>query len=140
MMNGGLAHVGSCGVTIEMRSATSWRAFNKSVPGSNSSTICEYCGTDFDRIRSRPGAPLSASSSGTVTSSSTSPAVRPSDGVCTSTFGGANSGKTSTCELGSCNAPTTINATAKATTRNLNFRLERTMELNIWEPSRLCHG
>ena len=45
--------------------------------------------------------PFSAASSGTVTRDSTSLVERPGASVCTSTSGGANSGKTSSGVLGS---------------------------------------
>ena len=98
IMTGGAAHVGSVGVTMAMRSGTSCRASRRSVPGLKIITIDESCGTDFERIMSRSGTPCSACSSGTVTSSSTSDAVSPREIVWISTFGGANSGKTSTGE------------------------------------------
>src|SRR5688572_31963572 len=54
--------------------------------------------SDFDRRTSRLGIPNRACSIGMVTSASTSVVERPTQIVCTSTFGGANSGKTSRSE------------------------------------------
>jgi transposase InsO family protein len=48
--------------------------------------------------------------------------------VCTSTFGGANSGKTSTGIARSRPPPKTIIATARPTTRYLNLRLDPTIQ------------
>ncbi len=96
IITGGAAQVGSVGVTFPTRSATSCRACSRSVPRSKKSVIEDSCGTDFERIMSRPGSPWSACSSGTVTSSSTSAADSPRVIVWISTRGGANSGKTST--------------------------------------------
>ena len=95
-ITGGAAQVGSVGVIWASRSATSWRASSSFVPGLKSSTTCESWMTDFERIVSRPSMPASDCSSGTVTSCSTSSADRPMQIVWISTFGGANSGKTST--------------------------------------------
>ena len=92
-MTGGLAHVGSVGVTAAIRSATSWRASSRFPPRSKISSIEDTSRTDFERITSRPSIPASACSSGTVTRDSTSAADSPSDGVWTSTRGGANSGR-----------------------------------------------
>ena len=75
--------------------------------------------------------PLIACSIGTVTSSSVSEAVSPSVMVWISTFGGANSGKTSTLACRNCPAPTAIIVTAAARTRYRNFRLDRTIQLSM---------
>src|SRR5947207_3729718 len=99
IMTGGPAQLGSWAEVSAIRSDTHCRALMGSVPGLKIISTDDSCGTDFDRMTSRPGTPLRASSSGTVTRDSTSDGDRPSAGVCTSTFGGANSGKTST---GSC--------------------------------------
>ena len=65
IMNGGLAQVGSVGRDdVAMRSCTTCRASRRSVPRSKIISICESCGTDFDRITSRSGTPLSDCSSG----------------------------------------------------------------------------
>ena len=61
--------------------------------------------------------PLSAFSSGTVTRLSTSVVERPGASVCTSTSGGANSGKTSQATSGIRRTPTIARAAARATTR-----------------------
>ena len=129
MIDGGTAQLGSVGVTVAIRSCTSWRASSKSVPRSKMSVIEESCGTELERITSRCGTPLSWCSSGTVTNSSTSAAERPSVGVWISTRGGANSGKTSTrASRRSSVAPNTIRAAAASTTRNRNRRLAVTIQ------------
>ncbi len=96
IMKGGLAHVGSCGEICAMRSATCCRAVNRSVPGLKIISTDDSDSTDFERMSSSPGTPFRVCSSGIVTSCSTWFADRPKAGVWTSTFGGANSGKTST--------------------------------------------
>src|SRR5690349_12916064 len=126
-ITGGAAQVGSDGVTVAIRSETSWRAFSRSAPGVKISTIEDSCSTDLERISSSPSTPLRASSSGTVTSCSTSAAVRPMAMVWISTFGGANSGKTSTEAVLSWTPPNAIIATAMATTKARNFRLNPTI-------------
>ena len=123
-MTGGAAQVGRLGDTVAMRSCTSWRARIRSVPGLNSSSIEDSCGTDLDRMSSRPWMPFSPASSGTVTSCSTSEVDRPTQAVWMTTRGGANSGKTSTCIFGSEVMPRIIRPTAAATIRCRNFRLE----------------
>src|SRR4051812_37441002 len=66
IMKGGAAHVGRLLVASAIRSLTSCRARISSAPGLKISRIDDSCGTDFDRITSTPGTPLSAFSSGTV--------------------------------------------------------------------------
>ncbi|GAP60234.1 hypothetical protein AHiyo1_37140 [Arthrobacter sp. Hiyo1] len=122
-MTGGAAHVGRADVTAAIRSETTWRAFSKSVPCLKMSTIEDSCGTDLERSSSRPGMPLREASIGTLTSSSTSCAVRPRQAVWISTRGGANSGKTSMDAELNCTEPNSITAQASATTTVLNLRL-----------------
>jgi hypothetical protein len=117
IMNGGLDQVGRFGVTEAMRSATNCRAVSRSVPRSKIISIDDSCSTDLERITSSPGIPLSACSSGIVTSDSTSDADSPREGVWISTRGGANSGKTSICVWRSCPTPKNIRAVVSATTR-----------------------
>jgi hypothetical protein len=81
------------------------------------STIDDSCGTDFDRITSTPGTPLSAFSSGTVTSCSTSAGESPRQIVWISTRGGANSGNTSTGTFCSRATPNQTSAAPTARTR-----------------------
>lgn len=100
-MIGGLAQRGRPGVARASRSWTNCREVMRSVPGWKISLMDERSATDFERMTSRSGTPFRASSRGTVTSSSTSAGDRPSAAVCTSTCGGANSGKTSTGACGS---------------------------------------
>src|SRR3954452_19578167 len=126
--NGGAAHVGSVGRTVCMRSETSWRALKRSVPRLKRSSRLLSCGTDEERMVSTPGMPFSASSSGTLTSSSTSEAVSPRHAVWIVTIVGANSGKTSTCWLRTSAVPKYTSAAAMATTRERNLRLEPTIQ------------
>ena len=79
-----------------MRSATCCLAVSRSLPGLKIISTDDKDSTDFERISSSPGTPLRVCSSGIVTRASTWFADSPRDGVCTSTLGGANSGKTST--------------------------------------------
>jgi hypothetical protein len=72
---------------------------------------------------SSPSTPASACSSGTVTSDSTSAAESPSVIVWTSTFGGANSGNTSTGMLRICPSPKNISPAAAAVMMNRYRRL-----------------
>ena len=131
---GGAAQVGRVGLIVAMRSWTSWRASRRSVPCSNSSTIWESCSTDFERISATPGTPLSDCSRGTVISDSTSVGASPIATVWISTFGGANSGNTSTgASLTRC-TPMNTRADASATMMKRNFRLDPTihrMEIDL---------
>ena len=94
-MTGGRATTGNRTASAATRSWTYCRALWMSVPSSNSSTTDDSPSTDLERIVFKPGVPLRAFSSGTLTSASTSSVERPGASVCTSTFGGANSGNTS---------------------------------------------
>ncbi len=123
IMNGGAAHVGSVGVISATRSATSCRACSRSVPGLKIISICESWMTDLERMMSSPSTPARACSSGTVTRFSTSSADRPMQMVWISTFGGANSGKTSTGIARTWDVPKIINPAAAARTRKRNRRL-----------------
>ena len=107
-ITGGAAQVGRVALTAVIRSCTSWRASIRSVPRSKISSTLDSCGDDFDRRMSRSSTPLSACSSGTVTSSSTSAVDRPRQTVWTMTRGGANSGKTSSRDDGRTTIPTAI--------------------------------
>ncbi len=113
------------------RSCTRCRASMRSVPILNRTVTCERARTDEERITSTFGMPLSASSMGIVIISSTSAAVIPGPSVWISTFGGANSGKTSTGILRSSWLPKTSKAAASANRRNRNLRLEPTAQRNI---------
>ena len=104
------------GETIARRSCTSWRARSRSVSLENSSSIDDSCGTERDRMSSRPRSPFSPCSRGTVTSSSTSEVDRPTQAVWITTRGGANSGNTSTRICGRATMPRTISTTEAATT------------------------
>lgn len=77
-----------------------------------------------------PGVPRRASSIGIVMSSSISADVMPFPSVCTSTLGGANSGKTSTGMRRSSSGPKTSSAAYAGRTRKRNLRLERTSQAN----------
>jgi hypothetical protein len=72
-MTGGVsAEAGRLAVAITRRSCTSWRAWRRSVPRLNWSTICESPFTDLERMTSSSGVPMSTSSIGLVIRSSTS--------------------------------------------------------------------
>ena len=133
-MTGGAAQLGSVGVMVAMRSATSCRASSRSVPCSKNSTICDSCWTDLERMVSTPGMALNDCSMGVVISSSTSVGPSPMAMVWTSTLGGANSGKTSTEVLPSCCTPKNIRNAVNATTMNRNFRLEPTIQRILAAP------
>src|SRR6185312_6991100 len=116
------------GIAIATRSFTSWRASRLSVPRLKMSVIDESPGTVFERITSSPGVELSDCSIGIVMSCSTSSVDMPRPSVCTSTNGGANSGKTSTGMSRTRVAPRAIMPTASATTMNRNCRLDLTIQ------------
>ena len=117
MITGGAAQVGRLAVTPDNRSCTSCRARNWSVPDLKISRIEDSWCTDRDRSWSRPGRPVIAFSSGTVTSSSTSEVDSPTAIVWISTRGGENSGNTSSRIDGNRVVPPTISARPAATTR-----------------------
>ena len=124
-MTGGAAQVGSVGSTVASRSWTTCRAWIRSVPRSKIISTDESCGTDAERISSRRATPLSACSSGTVTSSSVSSEESPTQMVWTSTRGGANSGKASDAGVAHLAGAEDHHApSAAATTRKRNLRLE----------------
>ena len=127
-ITGGAAQVGRVALTAVIRSCTSWRASIRSVPRSKISSTLDSCGDDFDRRMSRSSTPLSACSSGTVTSSSTSAVDSPRQTVCTMTRGGANSGKTSSRDDGRTTTPTAIMSTPSAATRCRKRRLVATVQ------------
>src|SRR6185312_12911722 len=129
IMKGGAAQVGSVLVASAIRSLTSCRARISSAPRLKISVIDDSCGTDFDRITSMPGTPLSAFSNGTVTSCSTSAGDSPRQIVWISTRGGANSGNTSTATSRSRATPNQISTTLRARTRYRNRRLELMIRL-----------
>src|SRR2546428_12395531 len=99
-----------------------------SVPSLKMRRIADRPVTDLERRMSSSGVPLSCSSIGRVISSSTSLAVMPMPSVWISTMGGANSGKTSTGMERRRSTPKYIIAAAAAITRNLNFRLDPTIQ------------
>src|SRR6516225_5619819 len=68
---------------------------------------------------------------GKVTSCSTSAADRPGHSVCTTTWGGANSGNTSSRALAVANMPTPINIAANTTTTMRLWIDQWTMDCNI---------
>ena len=127
-MIGGAAHVGRFGATLCNRSCTSCRERIRSVPGSKMSSICESWPTDLERSTSSAGMPASACSRGTVTRVSVSSGVSPRVTVWISTFGGANSGNTSTGMSRSCVMPNSIIAPPRATTRKRNRMLVETIQ------------
>src|SRR5918992_1635104 len=90
---------------------------------------CGSPGREADSILSRKAIPTRRScSSGTVISCSTSSAERPRASVWTSTWGGLNSGRTSTDVFPSCVTPRAMTATPPATIRRRNLRLEPTIQ------------
>ena len=80
-------------------------------------SICESCGTDFERRISSPSTPARACSIGTVTRDSTSAVDIPRAIVWISTLGGANSGNTSTGTFWIRPRPMSIIPAAAARTR-----------------------
>ncbi len=92
----GAMPAGSCSRTCARRSATSWRLRYTSVPQSNSAYTMERPTPEVERTRVTPGMPLSAVSSGKVTSCSTSSGAMPPASVSTVTSGLLRSGNTST--------------------------------------------
>src|SRR5215212_2539588 len=102
--------------------------------------------TDSERITSTPSMPLSRSaSSGTVIISSTSLAESPNASVWTSTYGGVNSGRTSTGAFRSCTIPTAITPTAIPMIKTLKRRLVPMIERIIADnlPAQMlsrCHS
>ena len=112
------------------RSWTTWRAWKRSVPSSNSITTDERPGIDSDRISLSHATPFNRSaSSGTVISCSTSAADRPRASVWTSTIGGRNSGRVSTSVLGIWITPNSVTAAAKTTTSARRCKLVPTNRL-----------
>ena len=122
------ADAGRLGIAIATRSFTSWRASRLSVPRLKKRVIADSPGTVFDRMTSSPGVLFSDCSIGIVISCSTSSVDMPSPSVCTSTNGGANSGKTSTGMSRTRVAPKTIMPTPSATTMKRNCRLDLTIQ------------
>ena len=128
---GGFETFGSACACV-MRSATTCRAVNRSVPGSKTRKIRDMPGTDCERMSLRNAMPLSRSCSiGTVISCSTSADDNPSASVCTSTVTGAYSGRTSTGIERSSETPTMSVSAPSATTSSRNFMLQATIQLVI---------
>src|SRR5689334_627646 len=126
-MVGGLDTWGNANACA-MRSVTICRARTRSVPGSKVMRIEERPGADLEAMVFSQGTPLSKSCSiGTVINCSTSSAERPRASVWTSTYGGVNSGKTSTGMAGSWMMPATSSPAASATTKSRDFRLAPTI-------------
>ena len=108
-ITGGAAQVGRFGATCCRRSWTSWRERMRSVPGSKIISICDSWPSDLDRSTSRFGHAVQRllqrdGHQGLGLLAATSPRVT----VWISTFGGANSGKTSTGIWRSCAMPKSI--------------------------------
>src|SRR5919108_1634114 len=95
-MIGTVATIGKLGRERANCSFVTCRAAQMSVPCLNQRTTDDTPSTVLERMTASPGTPLSACSSGMVISSSTSTVDIPGASVWISTFGGANSGKTST--------------------------------------------
>jgi hypothetical protein len=137
IMNGGADQVGRVGEIAAIRSATSCRAVNRSVPRSKMRRMSDSCSADLERISSRPGTPCSACSSGTVIRDSTCVGDSPMASVWISTRGGANSGNTSTGMSLARWKPKNIRPAVRATTMYRNFRLDPTSQRNtVRLPSR----
>ncbi|MDQ0820933.1 hypothetical protein QFZ69_001812 [Arthrobacter sp. V1I7] len=134
MRSGGVETLGrACACVI--RSATSWRARRRSVPGSKTSSIDDSPGTDFDRISSSHATPLRRSASiGEVMSCSISTADRPKASVWISTCAGANSGMVSTAMCGTLTTPRAMSPAARASTRMRNWILNRVTQPNMASP------
>ena len=99
------------------RSWTTCRASRRSVPGSKISVMEDSPFTDSERMPSRNATPLSSRFSiGAVISCSTSSADSPSASVCTSTYGGENSGSASVLASRDCSTPSTTSPAASAST------------------------
>ncbi len=126
-MTGGFATFGNVYARLR-RSLINCRARIMSVPGWKKSTTDESPGTDVERIVLSHGVPFSNSSRLRLINSSTSDAESPGASVCTSTYGGANSGKASTGMSRSWLMPTNIIAAARATTKSRNLRLHPTIQ------------
>jgi hypothetical protein len=94
-MTGAWATAGSRPERVPSRSCTICRARMRSVPSWKIRTTEERPSTDLDRMVLTQETPPSAFSMGAVMRLSTSTVERPGPSVCTSTTGGANSGKTS---------------------------------------------
>src|SRR5215204_6097478 len=138
IMNGGLAQVGSVAVICESRSATNCRARSSSVSGEKMSRIEDNWATDLDRRSFRPSIPFSWFSIGTVINSSTSLEELPKAIVCISTWGGANSGKTSTLVSGIWMNPRASVAAARNKTIQRNLRLVATIRRIRDQPPGSC--
>src|SRR5439155_17158543 len=93
-----------------------------SVPSAKMAISTDSPGAEDERRVSRPGVPLTACSSGMVTSDSTSDADRPGASVWITTWGGANSGKTSIGAPAAARMPKKRSDAARANTIS---RLER---------------
>ncbi len=131
------ADCGSSAMASFTRSRTSWRAVMRSVPRLKSSMICDSA---CDRGRADDvdvGNAAQRSSIGMVMSSSTSAEVIPGPSVWISTFGGANSGKTSTGILRSSRTPNSTMPMPMASTRKRNLRLDPTIQANTQTPPTL---
>src|SRR5215469_1702483 len=125
------AQDGNVRIAIARRSCTNCRASMMSVPGLKMRVIADTPGTDLERKVSRCGVLLSEFSSGTVISDSTSWVDIPGPSVWISTYGGANSGKTSTGMPKSCLVPMSIITAAAATIRKRKCRLDLTIQRNM---------
>jgi hypothetical protein len=122
----GSTFVGSAARTLVSFSATTCRATRGSVSHSNSTQMSEMPMADEERMRRSPLAPLSACSSGMVTSFSTSSGASPFASVTTVTDGADSSGSTSSGMRRASNRPKPTSTSAAATTSQ-GLRSDRRM-------------
>ena len=116
------------------RSCTSWRAWYRSVPGAKCSSMSDSPGIESEVMSVVPRMPDKRFfSSGTVTSSSTSGADRPSASICTSTVTGDVSGRVSVAIRGSVRMPATIIPAATAITR-MRKRVKASITVRTYRP------
>src|SRR5437870_4604659 len=114
--SGGPVPCGSVLSMVSRRSLTNTRSISTSLPSAKIAVITEIPGAEEERRVVRKLVPPMAYSRGRVTSASTSSAERPGASVCTTTWGGANSGKMSKGERRTATSPTRRRRAAKLST------------------------
>ena len=114
--SGGPVPCGSVLSMVSRRSLTSTRSISTSLPSAKIAVMTEIPGAEEERRVVRKLVPPMAYSRGRVTSASTSSAERPGASVCTTTWGGANSGKMSKGERRTAISPTRRRRAAKLST------------------------
>src|SRR5262245_2365744 len=113
---GGPAPWGSTLTALASRSLTSMRSVSALLPSAKIAVITEIPGAEEERKVVRKLVPFKAYSRGIVTSASTSSAERPGASVCTTIWGGENSGKMSKGERRAATTPATRSNTARLRT------------------------